>query len=411
MMRIFNTLARKTETFHPVSRKMVNIFTCGPSVYQRAHIGNFRTFLFEDILVRYLEYSGYSVRRGMNFTDIEDKAIREAVKNKTTVNRLTGENIRHFLREMKLLRIRIPDYLPKASESVDEAVEIIEKLISLNCAYWHKGNVYFDPLTFRGFGKLFGLDMSRWPSKKKRFHKDTYPGIQWNLGDFILWHGYSKGDRYYWDTKIGKGRPSWNIQDPSMVIRYFHETLSIYCGGFDNLFRHHDYILAILESVNPYQMAKYWLHCSHLYVNGHKMSKSKGNISYSSDLQKLGYTLSEIRFFLIYGQYRDRLNYSEKLMRGTSDKLRDFKRTVKAIAKLSSEITRPSARGSKKVLHAYHIRDSFVRSMDNDLNVKEAFDGLYETLSGVMIAELKPAEASQIMKDLREIDQVLQVIF
>jgi cysteinyl-tRNA synthetase len=411
MIRIFNTLARKIETFHPVSKKMVNIFTCGPSVYQRAHIGNFRTFLFEDILVRYLEYSGYAVRRGMNFTDIEDKAIREAVKNKTTVNQLTGKNIRHFLREMKLLRIKAPDYLPKASESIEEAVEIIEKLISLKCAYWHKGNIYFDPLTFHGFGKLFGLDMAKWPSKKKRFHKDTYPGIQWNLGDFILWHGYSKGDRYYWDTNIGKGRPSWNIQDPSMVIRYFHETLSIYCGGFDNLFRHHDYILAILESVNPYPMAKYWLHCSHLHVNGNKMSKSKGNILYSSDLKKLGYTLSEIRFFLIYGQYRARLNYSEKLIRVTSDKLKDFKRTVKTIEKLSSEITCPSSQGSKKGLRAYHIKKSFARGMDNDLNVKEAFDGLYETLSGVRIDELIPAEASGIMKDLREIDEVMQVIF
>jgi cysteinyl-tRNA synthetase len=411
MIRIFNTLARKVETFHPVSRKMVNIFTCGPSVYQKAHIGNFRTFLFEDILIRYLEYSGYTVRRGMNFTDIEDKAIREAVKKKTTVNRLTGENIRHFLHEMKLLRMKIPDYLPKASESVDEAVEIIEKLISLKCAYWHKGNVYYDPLTFRGFGKLFGLDMSKWPAKKKRFHKDTYPGIQWNLGDFILWHGYKKGDRYYWDTKIGKGRPSWNVQDQSMIIRYFHETLSIYCGGVDNLFRHHDYILAILESVNPYPASKYWLHCNHLYVNGQKMSKSKGNILYSDDLQKLGYTMPEIRFFLVYGQYRDRLNYSEKLMRVTADTLRAFKGTVKAIEKISHTKIRSSSPKLSKGLKESPIKTSFIRSMDNDLNVKESFDGLLIKLSGVMIDELKPSEASEIIKDLREIDQVLQVIF
>jgi len=411
MIRLFNTLGRRAEPFRPVSKKTVNIFTCGPSVYQRAHIGNFRTFLFEDILVRYLEYSGYTVKRGMNFTDIEDKAIREAVRKKTTVNRLTGENIRHFLHEMKLLRMKIPDYLPKASESVDKAVKIIEKLISLKCAYWHKGNVYFDPLTFQGFGKLFGLDMTKWPSKKKRFHKDTYPGIQWNLGDFILWHGYRKGDRYYWETKIGKGRPSWNVQDPSMIIRYFHETLSIYCGGFDNLFRHHDYILAILESFNPYPAAKYWLHCNHLSVNRQKMSKSKGNILYIDDLKSLGYTMSEIRFFLIYGQYRDRLNYSERQMRMTVDKLRYFKDRVKSFERISRTKIASSNPSTRSGLKNLRIENSFIQGMDNDLNVREAFDSLHEKISGVRMNELLPAEASGIIKVFREIDRVLQVIF
>ncbi len=140
------------------------------------------------------------------------------------------------------------------------------------------------PLKFPGFGKLFGLDMSKWPKKKVRFHKDTYPGVQWNLGDFILWHGYKDGEKAYWDTGIGRGRPSWNIQDPAMVSRYFDETLSVYCGGIDNLYRHHDYTLAILESIRPYPMARFWLHCHHLLVNGRKMSKSRGNIYYTDML-------------------------------------------------------------------------------------------------------------------------------
>src|SRR4030042_5532550 len=299
MVKLFNTLGRKIEIFHPVNKDVVTIFTCGPSVYQRAHIGNFRTFLFEDILARYLMFLGYSVKRGINITDIEDKAIKEAEKRKTTVKRLTEKNIKEFIQEMKLLKMEIPDYLPKSSESIDEAVEIIEHLLKCNIAYRYKGNIYFDPLKFFGFGKLYGLNMSKWPSRKRRFHKDTYPGMQWNLGDFILWHGYKEGDKYYWNTEIGKGRPSWNIQDPSMISKHFNETLSIYCGGIDNLFRHHDYTLAILESVRPYPMARHWLHCHHLYVNGHKMSKSKGNILYTDMLQSLGYDITEIRFFLI----------------------------------------------------------------------------------------------------------------
>ena len=142
---------------------------------------------------------------------------------------------------MHLLRIKTPDYLPRASDYVDEAAAMIERLLELEIAYRHQGNIYFDPLKFPGFGKLYGLDMSRWPTRRRRFHRDTYPGIQWNLGDFILWHGYREGDTVYWDTAIGRGRPSWNIQDPSMVASHFQETLSIYCGGIDNLYRHHDY--------------------------------------------------------------------------------------------------------------------------------------------------------------------------
>jgi cysteinyl-tRNA synthetase len=305
---------------------------------------------------------------------------------------------------MKALKMKIPDYLPKASESIQEAVEIIESLLKLGTAYWHKRNVYFDPLKFPAFGKLYGLDMSGWPSKRKRFHKDTYPGIQWNMGDFILWHGYIKGKSYYCDTRIGKGRPSWNIQDPGMISKHFNETLSVYCGGIDNLFRHHDYTKAILESVRPYPMAKYWLHCQHLYVNGQKMSKSKGNILYTDSLQRLGYTMAEIRFFLIYGHYRERINYSEKQMGMVIEKLRSLKIIIKKIQYKA---------GIKPDLNSNAVKslNIFSKNMDNDLNVKRAFDGLYTILSSVHVDTLKPAEAAGIITTLRDIDEVFKVIF
>ena len=164
MLRLFNSLGKKLEDFHPVDERVVNIFTCGPSIYQRAHIGNLRTFLFEDILVRYLEYQGWRVSRGLNVTDIEDKAIKEADKSAITVKELTEENFEGFIREMRLLRIKTPDYLPRASACVDEAAAMAERLLALGIAYRHQGNVYFDPLKFPGFGKLYGLDMSRWPA-------------------------------------------------------------------------------------------------------------------------------------------------------------------------------------------------------------------------------------------------------
>jgi cysteinyl-tRNA synthetase len=405
MLRLYNSLGKKMEDLKPVSEKVVTLFTCGPSIYQRAHIGNFRTFLFEDILVRYLEYLGRRVERGMNFTDIEDKAIREAHKKGVSVEHLTKENIDEFLHEMHLLRIKTPDYLPRASDHVEEAVSMIERLLELNVAYRHQNNIYFDPLKFPGFGKLYGLDMSKWPSRRKRFHRDTYPGIQWNLGDFILWHGYREGDTVFWDTAIGRGRPSWNIQDPSMVAGHYQETLSIYCGGIDNLYRHHDYSLAILESLRPYPMARFWLHGHHLLVGGRKMSKSRGTVYYTSDLLEQGYTAAEIRFFLIYGHYREKLSFSDKSMKSAAEKLRRFRRLVREIERRADGST------PREDDRARGIREVFRGHMDQDLEVRKAFDGLSKELEAVKPGDLKPAAAAAILAVLQEIDKVLNVIF
>lgn len=405
MLRLFNTLSRQTEDFWPVRNDVTTIFTCGPSIYQRAHIGNFRTFLCEDILVRYLEYCGHSVKRGMNFTDIEDKAIKEAEARKMTVPELTAGNIRDFMEEMRRLRIKVPDFLPRASETVDEAVAIIKRLLDRGIAYWHRGNVYFNPLKYSDFGQLYGLDMTRWPAKRKRYHKDTYPGMRWNLGDFILWHGDRDGHTICWDSPLGKGRPAWNIQDPGMISKHFDETLSVYCGGFDNLFRHHDYTRAILESIRPYAMAKYWVHCHHLRVNGHKMSKSKGNITYTDTLMQRGYDVGDIRFFLIYGHYRKALNFSEKNMQLASEKLRKLKKTVVMLENRTALRATPCGETTED------LRKAFADGMDNDLDVRSAFDGIYGVLVKTKPGTLAPGEASAALRTLKKIDEVLQVIF
>ena len=407
MLTLFNSLGKRLEPFQPENPKRVTLFTCGPSVYQGAHIGNFRTFLFEDIVVRYLEYSGYRIKRGMNFTDVEDKAIQEAAARKTSLKRLTDKNIENFVREMKRLRMKLPDYLLRASEAVDESVDIIEQLLRLKRAYWYRDNIYFDPLKFPGFGKLYGLDMSRWPVKKRRFHKDTYPGLNWNLGDFVLWHGCRKEDTDCWETRIGRGRPSWNIQDPSMISKHFHETLSIYCGGYDNLFRHHDYSIAILESIRPYPMARFWLHCHHLVVNGQKMSKSKGNIVYPDTLRSQGYDRDQIRFFLIYGHYRKKLNYSEQAIRLAVDQLKRFKEKIKALEKRAGQ----NVNATLDENSARKVKELFTDRMDDDLDVRGAFDTLYDFLMTTNMKDMTRPVASGYLKALEAIDQVLQVLF
>jgi cysteinyl-tRNA synthetase len=306
---------------------------------------------------------------------------------------------------MNLLKIKVPDYLPKASEAVNRAADIIYTLLDRGIAYRHKGNIYFDPNKYPKFGELYGLDMTKWPTKKRRFHKDTYPGMRWNRGDFILWHGHTNNEDVCWDTKIGTGRPSWNIQDPSMIIKYFDQTLSIYCGGIDNLIRHHDYSRAILESIHPYPMAGFWLHCRHLFVNGKKMSKSKGNIYYTDTLLKQGYDIDEIRFFLICSHYRKTLNYSSGNMRKTAQKLKKFKETVSALQRAAGQNPDFDTKAFEK------IKKDFAGHMDNDLDVKSAFDSLYKFLCNINIHNISPAVASGFIKALKEIDKVMQVIF
>jgi cysteinyl-tRNA synthetase len=247
--------------------------------------------------------------------------------------------------------------------------------------------------------------MHRWPAKRRRFHRDTYPGIQWNLGDFILWHGYRPGDPVYWDTPIGRGRPSWNIQDPSMVASRFQESLSIYCGGIDNLYRHHDYSIAILESLRPYPMARYWLHGAHLFVGGKKMSKSRGNILYTDSLLDRRYTAAEIRFFLIDGHYRERLSYTEEAMAAAAERLRGLRDRVLAI-------TERAGRAEPQVdERAARIREIFRAAMDDDLAVRRAVAGVSREVEAAAAADPPPESLAAVIAALREIDEVLNVLF
>jgi len=408
LLVLHNSMTRRIERFKPLSDREVKMFTCGPSTYQRQHIGNYRTFLFEDVLQRYLEYKGCRVIRTLNFTDIEDKSIKEAQKEKMDIFELTQPCAHAFFEDMRLLKIKPPTYNPRSSTSIDQAVLLIQQLLKNGNAYWYRGNVYFDPLTFRDFGKLAHLDMSRWPRKKRCFHRDTYPGNPWNLGDFILWHGYRKGDTVYRDTAIGRGRPAWNIQDPAMVIQTLGFSIDIFCGGEDNLVRHHDYIIAVVESVSGKPLARYWLHCSHLLVNGKKMSKSKGNIIYIDDILKEGYTGEEIRFFLIYGYYRRRLDFSYDRLRETVSRLRQAHGFIKAIQNSDAGVSDKRVKGLSD-----RLKLDFEKNLDNDLHVKQAFDSIFHTLSQLArfarTSRVASADAKGIISTLRGIDSVLQV--
>jgi cysteinyl-tRNA synthetase len=405
MFQLFNTASNQLERFEPVNPKVVKIFTCGPSIYRRAHIGNFRTFLYEDVVVRYLEYLGYTVQRGMNITDLEDKALEEAEKQQRPLREITEENIGQFVEEMALLRIKPPDHLARASDHVENAVDLIETLLEKGFAYWYNGSVYYDALKFSGFGKIAHLDLSDWPEEKRRFHLDNYPPNWWNKGDFILWYGEKKAANVYWDTRIGRGRPAWNIQDASIIVGCMNETLSIYGGGVDNLVRHHDYSVAIIEAAQEHEMAHYWLHGGHLFSNGQKMAKSLGNEYYTSTLLEMGYSAEEIRFVLIDHPYRERLDFSRESMTRSASRLRAFRQKAAALRAAAQ-----GAAGNETGL-ARQLETAFTSHMDQDLDVRGAFAALESELDAVDMTALTPGGAAATVTALEKIDSVLQVIF
>jgi len=390
--------------------------TCGPSIYQLPHIGNYRTFVFEDVLQRYLEYLGYKVERVLNITDVEDKALAEAEKQNINLKDLTDSNIETFISELKHLNVKIPDYLPRSSTSVDQVVHLVEILLEKGYAYWHthKGrkNIYYDPLKFDGFGKLFGLDMSKWPKKKRRFHRDTYTGNKWNRGDFILWHGYKEGDKVYWDTRIGKGRPSWNIQDPAMVPKSFDFKADIWCSGIDSTYRHHDYIIAVVEAVTGEPFVCCWLHAAHLLLEGEKMSKRKGNIEYPRTLLETECIWDHIRFFFIYGHYRWKLNFTFKKYSQVCRLLKSFRDMVNELSATEGGEQKSSLKAKKLV---EQIKTDFEEKMNNDLQVKAAFDSVYTTVSRLVKLKekqmLSAEDSKKALAKLKDIDYVLQVIF
>jgi len=404
-------MTRDLEVFRPDEDGKVKMFTCGPSIYQPAHLGNYRTFLFEDILLRYLEYSGYDVERTLNFTDIEDKTIIEAKNNLTDIFILTNSCAAKFFMDIAELEIKKPTYNPRSSTSVDKAVEMIERLLQNGHAYWHKGNVYFDIRSFKAFGKLSHLKSSDWPSKIRRFHKDTYPGNNWNIGDFVLWHGHRTEEGLSWESSLGRGRPSWNIQDPAMLCDTLGPTVDIWCGGEDNLVRHHDYNIAVMESFTGKKLSSYWLHGAHLLVEGKKMSKSRGNVVYPENLLSKGYSGKEVRFFLVYGHYRKRLNFTHKSMEQKAQRLRDLIVIIDRLKRTSSGKNLGDNKASEIITK---MIPTFNGHMDNDLDVLSAFDSLEGAIMELSYlhdqGRLGKENVEDLMLSITQINTVLRVL-
>lgn len=415
-LRLFNTLARRKQRFRGRVPKRVKMFTCGASIYGRPHIGNYRTFLHEDILQRYLEYRGYEVERCINFTDVEDKSLLEAGKRGITLADLTDPVAHRFSEECDVLRIKLPLHIPRSSTTVDEAVRLIKVLLDKGHAYRHNGDIFFSPLTFKTFGRLYGVDMKRWPRQTVRYRKDTYTGQRWNLGDFILWHGscVEGAESFCWRTELGPGRPAWNIQDPAIISKHLGAQVDICCGGIDNLYRHHDYNLAVMEAATGKRpFAGYWVHVAHVLIDKVKMSKSRGNIIYPDELYGQGYTPTQLRFFLINGYYRNKIHFSFERF-DKSCKYLDSLRGLATEVASPLEVD-PTVRKVAASVCVDRLVDDFEAAMNDDCDVAKAVISLQRNLQRLVgyrrRGEMRQRDVLRLWYRLQKIDFVLRVLF
>ncbi|RMF09633.1 MAG: cysteine--tRNA ligase [Candidatus Neomarinimicrobiota bacterium] len=403
-IRFYNTLTRKKEPFHPLEEGKVRLYTCGPTVYNQAHIGNFRTFLFEDVLKRFLTVRGHQVLHVMNITDVDDKTIRRSREEQVSLTELTTRYTNRFFADLKRLRIRPADRYPRATEHIGDMIATIQKLVERGYAYpTDDGSVYFSIQAFPGYGKLARLNLDQMQSTE-RIQSDDYTKDA--PMDFALWKGWKPEDgAVAWDSPWGKGRPGWHIECSVMSTKYLGEEFDIHCGGVDNIFPHHENEIAQAECASGQGFARYWLHSEHLLIEGGKMSKSRGNFYRLDDVLKEGYPPEAIRYVLLNGHYRSKLNFSW-------DRLREATQVVKRVAGFYRRLMEidPAYRPPEQ-LPLTPVGEAFLDALDDDLDVPEAlavfFDWMRKTNQELDHSQLSAEEVRRRLDTLFLVNEIM----
>src|SRR5205823_4424597 len=377
-MRFFNTYSRKIEEFEArdSAGRAVSIYTCGPTVYSRAHIGNFRAYIFEDLLQRHLELRGYKVHRVMNVTDVDDKTIRGAREAGVPLAKFTEQFKQAFFQDAKALRIKLADEFPAATDQryIDRMIEMIGVLIARGLAYQADDrSVYFRINKFPDYGKLAHFDLSQLQSTGRVKH-DEYD--KEHIGDFALWKAWDEEDGdVKWDSPWGAGRPGWHIECSAMSTALLGDQIDIHCGGVDNIFPHHEAEIAQSEGVTGKKFARYWLHCAHLLVDGQKMAKSLGNFYTVPHVLAKGYSGRELRYALLRVHYRVPLNFTWEGMneaRGSLARIDDWLARLRDVVGSARRADRTSQRGVPT--------SQFEDALDDDLNISAALGFLFESI-------------------------------
>ena len=403
-LRLYNTLSRNLEEFEPSDGNEVTVYSCGPTVYTYAHIGNFRTFVFMDLLKRYLKFLGYEVNHVMNITDVDDKIIQRCSEENRSREDLTREFTDAFFNDMESLNIEPASKYPKATDHIEEMQSLIAQLITKDYAYQSKdGSIYFRLDKYPDYGRLSKIDREGL-AQTERVSNDEYD--KGSIHDFALWKAWKEEDGdIAWDSPWGRGRPGWHIECSAMSMHYLGETFDIHTGGIDLMFPHHENEVAQCVCATGLTFAKYWLHNEHLVIDGAKMSKSAENFYTLRDLLNKGYSSTEIRYLLLSTHYKQKVNLTFEGLRAAASAVERLRELKRKLEKSAVDVDNVSDQGP--------IGD-FREAMNDNLNISAGlaviFDWARELNRRLDNEGLSAFEASEALSFLRKIDSVLGVI-
>jgi cysteinyl-tRNA synthetase len=405
-LRFYNTLTQRTEEFQPERDNTVRMYTCGPTVYDFAHIGNFRTFTFLDILRRWLRASGFRLNHVMNITDVEDKIIRNAVAQNKSLDEYTAVYTKAFLDDCAALRLEAPEQLTPATAHIREMAAAIEKLAEKRHTYESDGSVYFRISTFPGYGKLSHNDFSGIRAGA-RVDVDTYEKD--DARDFVLWKARKEGEPF-WESSLGPGRPGWHIECSVMAIKYLGETLDIHAGGVDLVFPHHENEIAQSEALTGKPFARFWLHSEFLLVEGQKMAKSLGNYFTLRQVLERGYPPEAVRYLLASVPYRKQLNFTFDGLKAAAtaiDRLRNYKLRLET-GTFPEGVNEQIEDRSRAALR------EFRESLDDDLNtagaLAAAFEYVRDTNTAMDCGDFRSGNAAAALQLFSQFDAIFDVL-
>ncbi len=408
VLKFYNSYGRRLVAFKPLKDKEVRMYTCGPTVWDYAHIANFRTFVFEDVLRRYLKFKGYKVVQAKNITDVEDRIIRGIKEKGMSRKDLATFFENAFMQDLKILKMERAEFYPRATEHIPEMVELIKTLIKRGYAYrGDDGSIYYDVSKFKSYGRLSGVR----PKELKvgvRVSHDHYEKAE--AADFALWKAWDENDgEVYWETELGKGRPGWHVECSAMSMKYLGKSFDIHTGGMDLKFPHHENEIAQSEAATGKKFVRYWLHSEFLSESGREMHKSMGNIVKLSDLLKDGWDPLTIRFFLISAHYRDPINLTVSALKQAKAQQERLQQLVDRLGRIREK--KPSPRGRDP---AHNFLRAFETGMDADLNTPKALAALFtfaKQLNKLMDkGEIGRDEGRRAVEALKRANGVLGII-
>jgi cysteinyl-tRNA synthetase len=411
MLRFFNTLTRQLEEFRPIEDGKVRMYLCGPTVWNFAHIGNFRTFVFGDILRRYLKYKGFEVTHVFNLTDIDDRIINEAAKRGISIDDFTAPFITYFWEDFDALGNERPDVTPRATHHIPEMIDIISTLLENGHAYESEGSIYYRIAAFPEYGKLSKINFSgNITGGSERVDTDKYD--KEDARDFALWKLVGEDDEPGWDAPFGRGRPGWHIECSAMAMKYLGESFDIHAGGMDLQFPHHENEIAQSEGATGKQFANYWIHSEFLKIDDVTMSKSKGNFFTFRDLREQGYSALAIRYLLLSVPTRKQLNFTFEGLQGaesTVERLRNFRQLVKEGGNPSGS---ESAMSDVDQLARTAI-ERFESAMDDDFNTAAALAAVHDLVrevnTAISTSGLTNKEREAVLDAIARFDSVLGI--